>query len=287
MPRIGVIGLGLLGSALAQRLQLQGWEVVGFDLLAERRQALADLGGEPLASPREVVQAADTVLFSLPDSHIVRDVVDTVRELLGGKQVIDTTTGDPQHSAALGAELASGGCSYLDATVVGSSEQARQGDVLVMVGGERMAYESSQSILRSFASQIFHVGPCGSGATAKLVVNLVLGLNRAVLAEGLSLARSAGLNVERMLEILRSGAAYSRVMDTKGRKMVSAEFAPQARLSQHLKDVRLILELGRRQGKMLPLSATHQQLLEEAERLGWGESDNSAVICAYEGASRR
>jgi 3-hydroxyisobutyrate dehydrogenase-like beta-hydroxyacid dehydrogenase len=115
----------------------------------------------------------------------------------------------------------------------------------------------------------------------KLVVNLVLGLNRAVLAEGLSLARSCGLDLPETLRVLRAGAAYSRVMDSKGPKMIAGEFQPQARLSQHLKDVRLILAEAERVGALVPLSRLHRDLLEAVEAGGWGEEDNAAVIRAF------
>jgi 3-hydroxyisobutyrate dehydrogenase-like beta-hydroxyacid dehydrogenase len=115
----------------------------------------------------------------------------------------------------------------------------------------------------------------------KLVVNLVLGLNRAVLAEGLSLARACGLDLPETLRVLRAGAAYSRVMDSKGPKMIAGEFQPQARLSQHLKDVRLILAEAERAGALVPLSRLHRDLLEAVEAGGWGEEDNAAVIRAF------
>ena len=115
----------------------------------------------------------------------------------------------------------------------------------------------------------------------KLIVNLVLGLNRAALAEGLSFARSVGVSPGRALEILKSGVAYSRVMDTKGIKMLKRDFRPQARLSQHLKDVRLILSLGKRAKAKLPLSALHRKLLEQIEAAGGGDLDNSAIIEAF------
>jgi 3-hydroxyisobutyrate dehydrogenase-like beta-hydroxyacid dehydrogenase len=117
----------------------------------------------------------------------------------------------------------------------------------------------------------------------KLVVNLILGLNRAVLAEGLSLAEALGLDPQRVLEILRASAAYSKVMDTKGQKMLTRDYEPQARLSQHLKDVRLILETGGRTGAALPLSLLHRELLERAEAAGLGDADNSAVIEVFRG----
>jgi 3-hydroxyisobutyrate dehydrogenase-like beta-hydroxyacid dehydrogenase len=115
----------------------------------------------------------------------------------------------------------------------------------------------------------------------KLVVNLVLGLNRAVLAEGLSFARACGLDGKAALNVLRAGAAYSRVMDTKGEKMLAGEFVPEARLSQHHKDVYLILDAARKSGIELPLSRVHERLLSEAEGIGCGDLDNSAIIRAY------
>ena len=109
----------------------------------------------------------------------------------------------------------------------------------------------------------------------KLVTNLVLGLNRAALAEGLVLAEQLDLDGLQTLDVLRRSMAYSRIMDTKGEKMIAREFAPQARLSQHLKDVRLMLAAS---AIPLPLSEAHRALLEKAEALGYGDSDNSAII---------
>jgi 3-hydroxyisobutyrate dehydrogenase-like beta-hydroxyacid dehydrogenase len=115
----------------------------------------------------------------------------------------------------------------------------------------------------------------------KLVANHVMGLNRAALAEGLALARATGVGPARALEVLRAGAAYSRAMDTKGSKMIRGDFAPVARLSQHLKDVRLILRSARRAGLQLPLESVNRRLLERVEAAGKGGLDNSAVILAY------
>ena len=120
----------------------------------------------------------------------------------------------------------------------------------------------------------------------KLVTNLVLGLNRAALAEGLAFAESLGLDASRALTVLGESMAYSRVMDTKGAKMVQGNFTPQAKLSQHLKDVRLILEAAGGAGAELPLSQAHRLLLEAAEAAGLGELDNSAIIRAIKTGRR-
>jgi 3-hydroxyisobutyrate dehydrogenase-like beta-hydroxyacid dehydrogenase len=178
--------------------------------------------------------------------------------------------------------LAHRGVHYLDASVAGSSSQARSGDVLILVGARGEDFAACQSLFAQLAREVHHIGPPGAGAKLKLVHNLVLGLSRAVLAEGLSLARSLGLDPQRTLEVLRASAAYSRVMDQKGDRMVSNHFDPEARLSQHLKDVRLMLEAGSAAGARLPLSETHRELLEALEAAGWGTLDNSAIIRAFE-----
>lgn len=294
---IGLIGLGLLGSAMAERWLSTGHFVLGFDIDPACRERLQAAGGHVADSAAAVFAGCGDVVLSLPDNCAVRQVLETVPSQLlehvpppanrqgCGRLIIDTTTGDPQAAAETGAALARRGIAYVDATVAGSSAEARLGQVVVMAGGTVEAFGHAVPVLASFSTRQFHTGPCGSGATAKLIVNLVLGLNRAVLAEGLHLAQQCGVDLEQMLEILQSGPAYSRVMDTKGRKMVSRDFTPQARLQQHWKDVRLIRELGRRHAARLPLSELHDRLLQRAAELGYGPLDNSAILRVWDADS--
>jgi 3-hydroxyisobutyrate dehydrogenase-like beta-hydroxyacid dehydrogenase len=202
--------------------------------------------------------------------------------LRAGKLLIDTTTGSPEQSAALGARLADRGVVYLDAPVSGSSEQTRRAEVTTLVGGPRESFEACRDLFDCFSMRTFYTGPCGSGASMKLVSNLVLGLNRAALAEGLAFASSIGLDALATLDVLMGSMAYSKIMDTKGRKMIERDFQTQAKLSQHLKDVRLMIQAAAAKGLRLPLSETHRQLLVAAEQAGYGEADNSAVIAAYD-----
>lgn len=280
---VGIVGLGLLGGALAERLLRAGFAVVGYDTDPDRRRLFAVLGGRCLDSAGAVVRAAGRTVLSLPDSDVVAAVLEECAAALRpGHLVVDTTTGDPEHSAAVGAALAARGVHYLDSTVVGSSEQARTAEVVVLVGGERNAAEACADLYACFAREWFYLGPWGSGARMKLVVNLVLGLNRAALAEGLAFARAGGIDPAQALRVLRAGAAYSRVMDTKGDKMVGHDFRPQAKLAQHLKDVRLILAVAERAGARVPLSALHRDLLEQLAAACLSEADNAAIIRAFE-----
>ena len=284
---VGLIGLGLIGSAVAERLIGAGHTVIGFDVSEEARAKLSQLGGVRTATAREVAEGTDITWLALPNDAIAAEVLlDIAADLRPGQIVADLGTGDPRTAATVASELSERGVQYLDATISGSSAQVRRGDVLVMVGGEESAFDPCRRLFESFAWQVRHVGPSGQGAWMKLVTNLVLGLNRAALAEGLAFAESVGLDPADALSVLRDSMAYSRIMDTKGPKMVARDFAPEARLSQHLKDVRLIREAAARVGQPLPLSDEHQRLLELAESLGLGDFDNSAIIETLRGPSR-
>lgn len=261
---VGIIGMGLMGSALMKVTGAErGWDI------DPARCVRTTTGAEVFAQ-------CDAVFLCLPNSDIAQSVLNDSPPR-PGQIIIDTSTGDPVAMAALGAELAARGVHYLDATISGSSAQLLQRDVLVMVGGDATAFESCRPLFATFAPDSVHVGPCGSGAKMKLVTNLVLGLNRAALAEGLAFAQQLDLDWPLTLDVMRRSMAYSRIMDTKGEKMITQDFTPQARLAQHLKDVRLMLAAS---AIPLPLSETHRDLLEKAVALGFGEADNSAVIQA-------
>ena len=281
-----MVGLGLLGSALAERLMAERFDVVGYDVDAAKTGEFAARGMMPAASPAEVALRARRVILSLPNSDVVESVVEgpggVVETLQTGDTVVDTTTADPERTKALAARLRRRGVEFVDATVLGSSKQAAERDVVIMAGGSAEALAGCADILSAFSDHVFHMGEVGKGTETKLIVNLVLGLNRLVLAEALVLGRKAGIDMDALLDVLRGGAAYSRVMDTKGRKMLDGDFEPQARLAQHLKDVGLILDFGARTNAPLPLSALHQQILRSGVAQGLGDLDNSAVIRVQE-----
>ena len=276
-----------MGSALADRLVGAGQRVIGWDIEDERRGALRERGGEVAHDAQEVFSGCSRVLLSLPSHREVGDVVRAAGTTLSrGLTIIDTTTGDPASTEALARTMDEQGIVYLDATISGSSAQVRAGSATLMVGGDAESFAACSDIFALIGSQVFHTGSTGTGAKMKLVTNLVLGLNRAALAEGLAFAESIGLDPTLSLAVMRGSLAYSRIMDTKGERMVRGDFAPDARLSQHLKDVHLIVDTGRDAGLPMPLSAAHRAVLEEAEAAGYGELDNSAIIKVLLAASR-
>ena len=279
---IGLIGVGLLGSALANRLIDSGIRIHGFDSNEKQLESLRQSGGIAYDSPTEVVQNCNVLILSLPSSDVVLSLVEQLRNDFEPSQiVIDTTTGDPQQMVAISQSLAELGVSYLEATVAGSSSQVATGEVALLLGGDTEVVERVKPLLTAITSKHFHLGSAGTASRFKLVHNLVLGLHRAVLAEGLVFAESLGFDQEVALEILNQTPAHSGVMETKGRRMVKRDYGLQARLSQHLKDVRLILAEAERAGTKTPLSQIHKTLLEQAEALGFGDADNSAVMEAF------
>jgi 3-hydroxyisobutyrate dehydrogenase-like beta-hydroxyacid dehydrogenase len=279
---IGLVGVGLLGAALVERMLAAGLPVMGFDLKASEVERLRGLGGRAATTPAEIAARCDCIVLCLPDSRIVAQVMDQFGSgLRPGTLLIDATTGDPDQTASLGQRLGGQGIGYVDATIAGSSEQVRQGQAVVIIGGTDDDVRRASPVLTSWSPRRIHVGLAGSGARLKLVVNLVLGLNRAALAEGLALATACGIDAAAALNVLKATPAYSAVMDTKGPKMVARDYAPQARLAQHLKDVRLIRALAERHGAATPLSDVHARLLETCVQLGYADADNSAVIEAF------
>jgi 3-hydroxyisobutyrate dehydrogenase-like beta-hydroxyacid dehydrogenase len=265
-----------MGTALTERLLEHGYRVAVWNRTREKAAPLLARGAEwsdnPLCGCRRVI-------ISLYTTEVVVEVLTRMQAgFCAGQIVLDTTTGEPEQTAALGERLAKRGVRYLDAPISGSSEQTRRGEATVIVGGDRAAFEACADLWRVMGQKVFHVGPCGSAAKMKLISNLVLGLNRAALAEGLAFAEAIGVSPAAALEVMAGSMAYSRAMDVKGRKMIERDFSVQARLSQHLKDVRLMLEAAAAAGITLPLSETHRRLMEQAETAGLGEQDNSAIV---------
>ncbi len=285
---IGLIGIGLLGSALAERLLAKGHRVVGFDTNTDRRAALSGFGGLAVADAADVVRKCSTLFLSLPTSDTVSALLEQLEpEFQPGQIVIDTTTGDPAQMVTIGTTLKRWGVNYVEALVAGSSAQVKAGQVVLFVGGEDEAVANAKTLFTAITATYFHLGTVGTASRFKLVHNLVLGLHRAVLAEGLTFATSLGIDPAKALRILQQTPAASTVMETKGQRMITGDFVPQARLSQHLKDVTLILAESRSNGCHTPLSQLHQTLLEQAEDLGFGDADNSAIIETFRAKTRK
>ncbi|MEM7232571.1 MAG: NAD(P)-dependent oxidoreductase [Planctomycetota bacterium] len=278
--RIGLIGVGLLGTAIAERLIDAGFRVLACDPDSAR---LRSLTVEVAPSPQAVAEAVDRCVLCLPDSDVVDEVVFGSDGLVSATRhrvelVLDTTTGDPDRSSDFARRLAEAGVRFVDAPVTGSSVDLRRGRAAVMVGGSDEAIEGARDLLEALSGVTYRMGVAGSGLRAKLASNLLLGLQRLALAESLVFGEAIGIDAATLLEVLRAGPAYSKAMDSKGRKMIERDWSPQARLAQHRKDVRLILEQAEALGLRLSLSDVHASVLDAGIERGFGDLDNSSVL---------
>ena len=276
--QIGIAGLGLLGSALGARLVGAGYSPKGFDIDAAKTAAFAKAGG--VVATLDEVARCDVVLLAVFDTNQVEDVVENeLMPAVAGapKTVLCASTCDPDRIAALIAKVAPQ-LRMIEAPVSGSSAQVRNGDGVGLIGGDRDTVDSVADIIDTLYPKWFHMGAAGNGGRAKLAINHMLGLNRLVLAEGLVFAERLGLDPNSLLDVARQSAAYSQVMDTKGPKMVSGDYAPQGFIHQSLKDFHLILDQAASRGQDMPLAALNAAVLEACVKRGEGERDNSAVI---------
>jgi 3-hydroxyisobutyrate dehydrogenase len=273
---VGLIGVGLMGEVCAQRLIAAGFGVIGFDVDAERTKRLAQLGGHA-GSLADIARQCDPIVAAVFSTDQVEDVVNGLIPAAAGKIVICTSTCDPDRIAALGARVG-GDIRFLEVPVSGTSAQVRHGDGVGLIGGDAAVAQVAAPVLDALFPKRFHIGKIGDGGRAKLAINLILGLNRLALAEGLVFASRLGLDPAAFLEVARASAAASQVMDTKGTKMVTSDFSPEGRVRQTLKDANLMLSQARAIGQELPLVEVHAAVLEACIGHGEGEKDNSIVI---------
>jgi 3-hydroxyisobutyrate dehydrogenase-like beta-hydroxyacid dehydrogenase len=279
---VAIIGLGLLGEALARRLLAAQLVVSGFDIDAQKTAKLAALGGLPAPGITAAAESAQFIILAVFSTEQVETVVE--RELSGvlgdnsSPIVLCASTCDPDRIERLGARVVARGMRFLETPVSGSSGQVSRGEGVGLVGGDAATLKDAERVLRTLFATYFHIGRIGDAGRAKLAVNLILGLNRLAVAEGLVFAERLGLDPASFLRVARASACYSQVMDIKGAKMLAGDFAPEGRVSQHLKDVHLMLEQAQRVQQQLPLLEIHAAVLEACVREGEGDLDNSIVI---------
>jgi 3-hydroxyisobutyrate dehydrogenase-like beta-hydroxyacid dehydrogenase len=283
-PKIGIVGLGLVGRALAQRLKDAGYVCIGSDVRQEAMDFFAAQGYAIQTSVAQLAQSVNTLILAVFDTSGVQDVV---RQILQDKPnhstesaltLMDCSTGDPLALEKLASQLKANGVHFLEAPLSGSSVQIENGEATLLLGGETADVQRLDPLLKVLATQSIHVGGVGMAARAKLATNLVLGLNRAALAEGMVFAESMGIAPQAFLDLVLATPARSDAAVVKGSMMVNAQFAPQSRIRQHLKDVQLMLDMAQAHQQNLPLSQTHAALMRDAVAAGDSELDNAAIV---------
>ena len=286
MKRIGIIGVGLLGSAVASRLLKGSFEVAAYDSRPEQVKALQAQGLIAAASIAEAAAEADAVFTILPSLESVETTILGTGGLIETAPqnctVIQMSTVSPNLTRRLGNAVAAKTLGFLDAPMSGTSAMVERGDCAIFVAGDRSRAEACQPIFDAIARKTHYVGDAGMASLAKLATNLLVGLNTAALAEALVLGAKGGLAPGVLVEILKESAGASKMVDVRGPLMVSHRFDAQMKVDLFLKDFKLILEEGRRLEVPLPLTSVTQQLATATAVAGRGEEDLAAIVTTLE-----
>jgi L-threonate 2-dehydrogenase len=285
MATVGVIGAGLMGTAITKRLLGARLAVVAYDIDRNKRAAIGKVGARIGESVQDVAAVCETIILSVFSTDQVEQVVEGPAGILAEippnppeQVILCTSTCDPERLASLAARTAPKGRHLLEVPISGTSRQVEQGEGVGFVGGDAAIADRVGLVLDTICARRYHVGPVGNGSRAKLAVNLVLGLNRAAIGEGIVFADRLGLDRSAFLEIARGSAAYSQVMDVKGPLMAERRYRdPQSRVDQSLKDFKLIIEQARLRGQQLPFANVYACMLEDCITHGEGEWDNAAI----------
>ena len=289
MERIGVVGLGTMGAAMAANLRRAGFEVTAWNRTPGRAGDLVALGATEAASPAEAAKASDIVVICVSDTPDVEAVLlgpDGVAEgLAAGGLVIDCSTISPAATTKFATALRERGIGFVDAPVSGGSEGAKNATLTIFVGGEPADVERARPVLEAMGRTITHFGPAGSGQAVKAVNQVVIAGAYLGVAEGIVLALKAGLDAQAVAAALGGGAARSWVLENRSGRMIDNEYPLGFRTSLHLKDLAIALDLARSLGATLPVAGLAAQLESGLVARGKGDEDMSNLARAIRGLS--
>jgi len=285
---VGFIGLGIMGRPMVRNLARAGYQIIVYnrsqddidEVLADVPQATA------AASARAVAEQVDTVITMLPDSPDVSEVVfgevGILPAMNAGDLLIDMSTIAPATAIAVNDALAERGASALDAPVSGGDKGAIAGTLSIMVGGSAADFDRALPLFEAMGKTIVHVGGPGAGQTVKACNQIVVAIHYAAVSEALLLGARAGVDPEKVVQVLSGGLAASRVMEMRGPGMIAHQFEPGFRIDLHRKDLNIAMSTGREFQAPLPVSALVTQLYESMAARGDGQLDHSALVTLYE-----
>jgi 2-hydroxy-3-oxopropionate reductase len=285
-PRLGFIGLGIMGKPMARNLLNAGYHVVVHNRSRPAIDALVAEGAASRATPRDVAAACDILITMLPDTPDVAGVYagddGAFEALRPGWLAIDMSTISPRVGRELCERARISGAEMLDAPVSGGDKGAIAGTLSIMVGGSERAFERALPVLSALGTTVVRVGDAGTGQIVKACNQVVVAGVIAAVAEGLVLGAKSGVAPEKIVEVLQGGLASTRVLEMRGEKMLSGAFDPGFRIQLHIKDLRIALELAREAGVILPLTAEIEQMMQALRTAGREDYDHSGLITFIE-----
>ncbi len=281
MDRVGFLGLGTMGAAMAANLARAGFPLTVWNRTAERAEPLRPLGAQMGSSPADVARAADIVVTCVSDTPDVEAILfgddGVVAGAARGLLVVDCSTISPSATRAFASRLGASGVALVDAPVSGGSEGARSATLSIFVGGASKDVGRARPVLEAMGKTITHVGPVGAGQAVKAVNQVILAGTYLGVAEGIVLAMKAGLDVEQVVGALSGGAAQSWVLANRSGRMIANDYPLGFKVALHRKDLGIALELAAETGAVLPIAALCDQLESGLIGRGHGDEDLSAV----------
>ena len=286
MQRIGFIGLGIMGRGMTHNLLKAGHDVTVWNRNAARMDEFVAAGAKSASSPAELASRCDVILVCVSDTPDVEQVLfgenGVSAGVKSGALVVDHSTISPQKTVEMAKRLNEQGAAFLDAPVSGGSEGAKNGTLSIMVGGETADVERAMPILQAYGKTITHVGPQGAGQMAKLVNQILVVINQLAASEALLFAQAGGLDLAKIIEAVKGGAAGSWMLANRGPQMIVRDFRPGFTIDLQQKDLRLVLESADEMGVPLLATSLVFQLYRTLQAQGLGGDGNHGLVKALE-----
>jgi len=285
-PRIGFIGLGIMGKPMARNLIKAGFPLTVHNRSRGKVDELVREGAIAAGSPREVAAGVDIIITMLPNSPDVEAVAlgsNGIKEgARSGQLLIDMSTINPIVSQKIAKELEPKGMAMVDAPVSGGEKGAIEGTLSIMAGGKSEDFERALPVFNALGKTITHMGPLGAGGFTKLANQIIVAINLTAIGEALVFGTKAGVDPQKMVRALAGGLAGSKCLDQKSEKILGGDFAPGFKIDLHFKDLNLIQDAARSVGVPIPIAAFVEQLFAALRVRGRGGLDHSAVITLFE-----
>ncbi|MBI4966143.1 MAG: NAD(P)-dependent oxidoreductase [Desulfomonile tiedjei] len=279
--KVAFVGLGTMGGPMALNVMKAGHDLIVHNRTGNREELLAAQGAKRAPSPREAAKEAEVIVTCLSDTPDVEEVILRDDGIIHGAKpdavVVDMSSISPDATRRMAQALGAKGIRMVDAPVSGGSEGAKQGTLAIMVGGDPEDVERVLPVLKSMGTKITHVGPIGAGQLTKAINQIVIAGTYLSVAEGVALGLKAGLDMEKVVEAISTGAAASWVLTNRSRNMIDNSYPLGFRVRLHQKDLGIALEAAKRLGVTLPVAAMMDQIETGLVTRGYGDEDVSAV----------
>jgi len=286
LPRVGYIGLGIMGRPMAGHLLSAGYPLTVFNRTRAKAESLAAAGARVADSPRAVAEASDIIFTNVTDSPDLENVVlgdtdEPVGVIDGarpGSIVVDNSTVAPAAATRIAALLEGKGAHFLDAPVTGGEKGAVEATLAIMVGGDEEIFRRVLPLLQRLGKTVLHVGPNGAGQMTKAINQILGAIHLCAMAEALALAKAAGLDLEKTRQIVASGAAGSWMLTNLAPRAIACDFRPGFKAGLQNKDLRIALEAATQLGLDLPITQLARRDFQRLVDMGCGDEGTQAIV---------